>query len=532
MKHSAKDVDGGSGQTDGKGELVDAYPASESTSIEIKNSHGDILRPTPSADPKDPLNWGPWKKRLVLFFVCSFYFLFTFITTVTVPTFFQLQSMYNTTYAEITYTVAVPALALAVSPLLWSPLADIYGRRPIMITGCLLALVATIGTAVAKNISAYMACRFLQGWGVGPASTVGLVMLHDIYFEHERGEKMGYWTLSIDSGLLFGPLIGGFVALVSTRFVAWFTAILFGALLIALVLLLPETAFARDLAPQRTSKTGEIPPTSPSSWKTIRSGPWFNYKPIFGIQHPHIWDTTVRAFKLFAYPNVALSIIFYCWTWYWFILCVIAMIPAAYPNDSPQTQGLLFLGLIIGTLIAEAFFSGSLSDRLVRYLSRKRARSGEDPADANVGAHSMRSPEMRLWLYWPAAIFTAVGLVVFGCSVQLSWHWIIGQVGMALFAFGIQIGNTITTVYAVDCYPQYAMDVTVFYSLHLNLSAFASPFFIVPWVERNGWAWAFGAQALIVVGCAIVCVLILQLWGRQMREWKGPISWSPGVSRS
>jgi len=395
-----------------------------------------------------------------------------------------------------------------------------------MILGCLLALVATIGTAVAKNISAYMACRFLQGWGVGPASTVGLVMLHDIYFEHERGEKMGFWTLSIDLGLLFGPLIGGFVALVSTRFVAWFTAILFGALLIALVLFLPETAFARQHAPQRTSGAPEIP-SSPHS--LFHSGPWFNYRPIPGLQHPRIWETTVRCFKLFAYPNVALSIMFYCWTWYWFILCVITMVPAAYPSYSPQIQGLLFLGLIVGTVIAEAFFSGSLSDRLVRYLSRKRARSNEDP-DASVDAHSMRSPEMRLWLYWPAVAFTAVGLVLFGCSVQLSWHWIVGQVGMALFAFGIQIGNTITTVYAVDCYPQHAMDVIVFYSLHLNLSAFTSPFFIVPWVQRNGWAWAFGAQALIVVGCAMICVLILQIWGKQMREWKGAISWSPGVS--
>lgn len=32
---------------------------------------------------------------------------------------------------------------------------------------------------------------------------VGLQILQDIYFEHERGEKMGYWTLAIDLGSLF-----------------------------------------------------------------------------------------------------------------------------------------------------------------------------------------------------------------------------------------------------------------------------------------------------------------------------------------
>jgi sugar phosphate permease len=45
-----------------------------------------------------------------------------------------------------------------------------------------------------------MTTRFLQGWGVGPASTVGLQMLQDIYSEFERGEKVGYWTASIDLG--------------------------------------------------------------------------------------------------------------------------------------------------------------------------------------------------------------------------------------------------------------------------------------------------------------------------------------------
>jgi hypothetical protein len=187
------------------------------------------------------------------------------------------------------------------------------------------------------------------------------------------------------------------------------------------------------------------------------------------------------------------------------------MIPLAYPSYTPQIQGLLFLGLIIGTLIAEAFFSGSLSDRIVAAIARKR----------NIS----RTPEMRLWLLWPAAVFTSVGLVLFGLSVQYNWHWAAGQVAMGLFGFGVQVGNTITTTYAVDCHPEHVMDVIVFYSFHLNLSAFASPFFIVPWVDLSGWAWCFGVQGSIVMGAAIICIGILQFYGQRMREWKGPISW-------
>lgn len=134
------------------------------------------------------------------------YFLFTFITTVTVPSFGMLQEQYSITFAQAAWTVAIPALGLSVGPLIWSPLADTYGRRIVFITGTTLALIATVWSAVAKSYSSYMGARFIQGLGVAPASTVGMAIINDLFFEHERGQKVGLWVLAIDIGLLVGPL--------------------------------------------------------------------------------------------------------------------------------------------------------------------------------------------------------------------------------------------------------------------------------------------------------------------------------------
>ncbi|KIM25181.1 hypothetical protein M408DRAFT_220950 [Serendipita vermifera MAFF 305830] len=429
--------------------------------------------------PTSPSNWSSVTKLRLLIPVCCFYFLYTFLTTVTVPTFSALQDRYNASYAEINYTVAIPALALAVSPLFWTPFAGIFGRRIVLITGCALAFAATLGSGAATTYGGYMATRFLQGWGVGPASTVGLQMLQDVYSEFERGEKVGYWTAAIDLGLLFGPLLGGFAAIPSFLWPVWLTAILFGTLLLVMILSLPETACLPN---------GSV----------IKSS-FLNYKPIPGLPHPKLWSTAVNCIRLFTYPKVCIPIVFYCWTWYWFIMCPITMIPAAFPDYSPQSQGLLFLGLIIGTIIAEVFCSGRLSDFLVTKLSK----SGH------------RSPEHRLWLYWPASLATVIGLALFGSSVQYQWHWIVCEVSLAILGFGVQIGNTITVSYCVDCYPDLAMDVTAFYSLHLNLSAFASPFFIVPWVETNGWALSFGLQSVIVAASTLIIVPFLQIYARR-----------------
>lgn len=45
---------------------------------------------------------------------------------------------------------------------------------------------------------------------------------------------------------------------------------------------------------------------------------------------------------------------------------------------------------------------------------------------------NVREPEMRLWLAYPAAVLTAIGLIVWGISVDRGYHWMVGQVALAL----------------------------------------------------------------------------------------------------
>lgn len=81
-------------------------------------------------------------------------------------------------------------------------------------------------------------------------------------------------------------------------------------------------------------------------------------------------------------------------------------------------KSLLYLGLIVGTVISEVLFSGSLSDWIV--IRQAKSNNGQ------------KTPEMRLWLAYPAAVLTAVGLVVWGVSVDRGYHWMVGQVAFAL----------------------------------------------------------------------------------------------------
>jgi MFS family permease len=132
-------------------------------------------------------NWSPWRKWMITVLVCADYFMFTYITTVTCSNnvSLALQAKLSASYVQIAqYSVAMPALALAVSPLFWTPLSKTYGRRVVMTTGVLIALLSGVGAARTTTYGGYMVARFFQGWGLGPASTVGLQVRHTLALYH------------------------------------------------------------------------------------------------------------------------------------------------------------------------------------------------------------------------------------------------------------------------------------------------------------------------------------------------------------
>lgn len=280
--------------------------------------------------------------------------MFTYITTTTVPSFPALQEQYNLTAEEVNWTVAIPALGLALGPLFWSSFADTIGRRIIFIMGTIVSLAASIGAALAPTYGGYMAARFFQGFGVSPAATVGLAILNDIFFEHQRGQKMGLWVLAIDLGLLVGPLIGGFIGLVSHTWIQWLCVILFGAILVAEIALLPETLYPRNFMLAQQSAEGAVTMTDDEKNVGIEGTAdmeskdvvlrtkklaFFNIKPVPALKHPKPWASLLRFLMMFKFVAVPLVTMVFCYGWYWWILTVTTMFPVAYAQYSPQIQG-------------------------------------------------------------------------------------------------------------------------------------------------------------------------------------------------
>lgn len=183
----------------------DSVDESVTQSTATHDRSGRPLVPTPTHDKYDPLNWTRPQKLMCIFIVIYSYFMLTYFTTAPIPSFAFLQEQLHIDYSQVSWSFAIPCLGLASGPLLVGALADTYGRRPILIVSTSLAVVASGCTSIKTiNFGGYMAARFFQGLGAGPAANVGLVIINDISFEHERGFRVGLWTIAANTGTVLG----------------------------------------------------------------------------------------------------------------------------------------------------------------------------------------------------------------------------------------------------------------------------------------------------------------------------------------
>jgi EmrB/QacA subfamily drug resistance transporter len=115
-------------------------------------------------------------------------------------------------FTQFPWLFSVYLLAQAVSVPVYAKLADLYGRKPLMLLGVGLFLAGSLLCGVAWGMTALIAFRAVQGLGAGAIQPIGMTIIGDIYSVAERAKVQGYiasvWALSS----VVGPTLGGVFA--------------------------------------------------------------------------------------------------------------------------------------------------------------------------------------------------------------------------------------------------------------------------------------------------------------------------------
>lgn len=132
-----------------------------------------------------------------------------------------------------------------IAPSFLGNFSDTHGRRPAYVICCVVYLAANIGLALQNSYAALLVLRCIQSCGSSSTVALGSATAADMVTRAERGKYMGYAAMGVTLGPALGPIIGGLInEYLGWRWIFWFLSILSGALLLAILIFLPETCRA------------------------------------------------------------------------------------------------------------------------------------------------------------------------------------------------------------------------------------------------------------------------------------------------
>src|SRR5260370_18170867 len=109
-------------------------------------------------------------------------------------------------------TVSAPVLCVALASVIYGPLSDHVGRKPVMIGAACLLLLPTSLAALAVNLPMLVICRALQGLLIPGTTVVGIAYIQEEFPPAWRGMGMGAYVSATVLGGLEGRLQGGLIA--------------------------------------------------------------------------------------------------------------------------------------------------------------------------------------------------------------------------------------------------------------------------------------------------------------------------------
>ncbi len=117
----------------------------------------------------------------------------------------------------------------SIGMLLYGPVSDAYGRRPVLLGGIALFTVASIACWLSSSIGALVFVRFLQALGAGAASVLARAIARDAHEPADAARVLSMVAIVTAVGPLLAPLIGGQLLLFGGWRIVFIALTLFGA---------------------------------------------------------------------------------------------------------------------------------------------------------------------------------------------------------------------------------------------------------------------------------------------------------------
>ncbi|KAJ5155957.1 Major facilitator superfamily domain general substrate transporter [Penicillium capsulatum] len=489
-----------------------------------------VLTPTPSDDPEDPLNWSTLRKAVNFGLTCSYVVLTFVLLDIGSIAYHYYEYFLHLTFKTFNQTGGASYAGLAVGCLFFVPCVHKFGRRPLYLISALIQFACAIWYAKFKTAGEMITIGLLSGIGGSVSEAIVMITVVDLFFVHQHARMNGIFIFMQSLGTLGGPIAAGYILVnMQWRWMWWITAIILGANLLLVIFFFEESKYVprwkpagkriskrREHAEPNDSSSSESEEKSSGSDELLRSSnmesqtyPRKSYLQRLALvtktDGPILQNFYRPLIVPFKFPAVAFAAIQYGLIQAWFSATVAAgsefLIRPPY-NFEANEVGLYNIGGFVGTFIA-TFTVTFMSDWLAVWQARR-----------NKGVFE---PEMRLWLLFPAVLFTAIGSWVFGIGISRGWHWAILAVGNGIFGFGFMVTADVALTYLTDCYPLILNDALISVVFIRNILAMVIRFSITSWLSGMGVQNTFILIGALSIGTMIMPALLM-VYGKRARR--------------
>ncbi|KAK4465026.1 major facilitator superfamily domain-containing protein [Cladorrhinum samala] len=539
------DVDHEAGAPAGSRHLVHSHAKELDIpgTVDLTPKEGDdtgydqALYPVPAEDPNDPLQWSSTRKTLILV-VCSIYSFLSNSALLGPSVYIGIYAQeFGVSITEASNLINYANLAFGFGSLVFVPAYHKFGRRPVMLGSLVLYCAGLLACAVVKGYPGLMAARVVHAFGSSVCEALPVQLVNDIFFLHERGKRLGYYTLCLCFGAT-GPLYAGYMLAggYSWRLFFWVEFAFGVGLFIMAFFVVEETLYKRKSGPAESiressdSQIGEDKasetvvetkaastvdgaiPSRKTFLQTLKF--WGTYD-----KDSDFFKMMARSFTYFLVPHVLWVI-----TTYGIYIGLGALtfnfifpikITAPPYNWSQLNSGLIAVASFLGYLFAIPFTSSS--DRLAARLTKKN--------------NNIREAEMRLGVMLPVMLLAPAGLIVFGFAAERDLHWTAYFAGVIMCNFSAYFYFTFTLAYAIDSYTSNISEMLIAMNLGKQAISFGMGLDLLDWVMQHGYAVMIAGVFGAILLANNLALGVFMVWGKNIRRFMAT-TWLAKVHRA
>ncbi|MFD8720291.1 MFS transporter [Streptomyces sp. NPDC059629] len=118
-----------------------------------------------------------------------------------------------------TWVVSASLLAMTATTPLWGKLSDLYSKKALVQIALVIYVLGSAAAGLSQNAGMLIACRVIQGIGVGGLSALAQIVMAAMISPRERGRYSGYLGATFAVATVGGPLLGGVIT--DTSWLGW-----------------------------------------------------------------------------------------------------------------------------------------------------------------------------------------------------------------------------------------------------------------------------------------------------------------------